>query len=102
MSRLPQRSYSGDTQFSYRIFRTFWVQYNEDAQQTCTCARILAFHLMTERTSRAVLKEWAAESETPCLHPAVIRAAGTVPLDKNEPISEHLFAQQLMWCADTP
>lgn len=86
----------------YSVFRDLWGHYNNDINQSAICARILAFHLMMERTYGSAVNGWTTEGRdesTVFLHPAVIQAIGNVSLDRNGSFSKHLFRQQIIRCA---
>ncbi len=99
MKLVPQRSYSDNQGSLYRIFQDFWRYYDDCPQQASICARVLAFHLLMERTSGAAVLGWTTEGDdeaTVFLHPAVIDAVGKVSMNRQNVLFEYALGQQIV------
>ena len=80
-------------------FRVLCSSYAEDPLQVSICARVLAFHLLMERTAGAFIAGWVRTiPESPqfvILHPAVIETMASVRLPGTVLLSEHSFHRLL-------
>ncbi len=79
----------------YEAFLAIWEQFEGDDHQTAVCVRILAFHLLMERTQGSVVEEWLRPSpenpETVILDDAIVAAVGSVTLGKDGSLLEGSF-----------
>jgi hypothetical protein len=79
----------------HATFSAVWDQFEGDTCQDAVCARVLAFHLLMDRTQGRIVEEWL----TPCLDSpevveldeAVVAAVGTAPLGENGTLLEGAF-----------
>ena len=86
----------------YDVFRCLWEHNLDQAQHSAICARVLAFHLLMERTEGAAIDGWTTvlerEEALVALHPAVVHAIGQVNLWPDRALSERVFRQQILTC----
>lgn len=76
-------------------FLTLWQHYEGDPLQRSICVRVLGFYLLTERSAGLAIKTWVTASEdhpdTVVLHPAIVEALATVPLQASQPLTRTPF-----------
>ena len=84
----------------YSAFCSLCMSYDGDPLQVAVCARVLAFHLLMERTAGAVLGEWIQAHpdsvEVVTLHPAVVEAIAKMRLHGRILIAEGAFLEQVI------
>ena len=86
----------------YTVFRSLWNHLIVHQQRSAICARVLAFHLLMERTWGGAIDGWTTalegEEELVELHPAVVHAIGQVALLPNRALREVEFREQIFRC----
>lgn len=79
----------------YEAFLVMWEQFDGDRHQAAVSARVLAFHLLMERTQGRVVEEWLRPSpegpQTVVLDDAVVAAVGSVPFGSDGALLEETF-----------
>ena len=84
----------------YAVFCNLWSFHLGRPQQDAICGRILAFHLMMERTSGKAIEGWYVpidETEAQVhLHPAVVDAIGSTRLYLSKGFSEQEFGTSVL------
>jgi hypothetical protein len=86
----------------YDVFRSLWEHHIDQTQHSAICARVLAFHLLMERTAGAAIQGWTmaldGDESQLALHPAVVHAIGQVLLRPDHALSERVFREQILTC----
>jgi hypothetical protein len=79
----------------HATFCVVWDQFEGDSCQRAVCARVLAFHLLMERTRGRMVEQWLTPSpespETVVLDNAIVAAVGTAPLTEDGTLLEGPF-----------
>ena len=96
--RSPNLSSTGS--LLYGVFRQLWAIYAPELEPEPICGRILAFHLLMERTHGAAIEGWTSliedrEGEV-TLHPAVIDAIGSVRFCPADGFDEKEFEAEIL------
>ena len=83
----------------YGVFRQLWANYQSEFDHESICSRVLAFHLLMERTHGDAIQGWTSPieetEEQVMLHPAVIGAIGSVRLCPSKGFCPKQFAAEV-------
>ena len=79
----------------FRAFLAIWRHYRGDRCRSSVCARTLGFCYLVERSRGTLIERWTTPDphgpEVVVLHPAVVQAIATVPLERTGVLLESAF-----------